>query len=68
MLPTRDPPQNKGPTLTESGGLKKLFQANKKEKISWGTNTHSRQNRFQNKGHSKRHRRTFQNNQGKNPS
>ena len=33
MLPTRDPPQNKRPTQTESEGLgKKVFQANGQEK------------------------------------
>ena len=31
MLPTRDPPQNKRPTQTESEGLEKIFQANGQE-------------------------------------
>ena len=38
MLPTRDPPQNKRPTETESDwnkGWKKLFQANGQEKKIW---------------------------------
>ena len=35
MLPTRDPPQNKRPTQTESKGLKiKVFQSNGQEKIT----------------------------------
>ena len=32
MLPTRDPPQNKRPTQTESEGLENMFQANGQEK------------------------------------
>ena len=32
MLPTRDPPQNKRPTQTESERLEKIFQANSLEK------------------------------------
>ena len=32
MLPTRDPPQNKGPILTESEGLKNIFHANGDQK------------------------------------
>ena len=28
MLPTREPPQDKRPTQTESEGLEKIFQAN----------------------------------------
>ena len=31
MLPTRDPPQKKRPTQTESEGLEKIFQANGQE-------------------------------------
>ena len=31
MLPSRDPPQNKRPTQTESEGLKKILQANGQE-------------------------------------
>ena len=34
---------------------------------SWGSNTHIRQNRLQNKGNKKRHWRTLHNTQGKNP-
>ena len=32
MLPTRDPPQNKGHIQTESEGLKKIFYANGDQK------------------------------------
>ena len=32
MLPTRDPPQNKRPTQTESEGLEQIIQANGQEK------------------------------------
>ena len=50
-------------------GWKQIFQAKGQEKKkSWGSNTYIRQNRFQNKGHKKRHRRTLHNTQGKNPS
>ena len=31
VLPTRDPPQNKTPTQTESEGLEKIFQARRQE-------------------------------------
>ena len=32
MLPTRDSPQNRRPTQTESEGWKKIFQANGQDK------------------------------------
>ena len=32
MLPTRDPPQQRRPTQTESKGLEKVFQAKGQEK------------------------------------
>ena len=32
MLPTRDSPENKSPTQTESEGLEKIFQVNGQEK------------------------------------
>ena len=32
MLPTRDPPQNKGHIQTESEGLEKIFHANRDQK------------------------------------
>ena len=38
---------------------KKIFQSNGQETKSQGSNTHIRQNRLQNKGHKKRHRRTL---------
>ena len=37
-------------------------------KISWGSNTHIRQNRLQKKSHKERPRRSLHNTQGKNPS
>ena len=67
MLPTRDPPQNKRPTQTESKGLKKNIPSKWTGKKSQGNNTHIRQNRFQNKDHKKRHRRTLHNTKRKNP-
>ena len=48
-------------------GWKQIFQANRQEKKSWGSNTHIRQNRLQ-KSHKKRHRKSLHNTQGKNPS
>ena len=32
MLPTRDPPQNKGHIQTESKGLKKIYHTNRDQK------------------------------------
>ena len=49
-------------------GWKKIFQANGQKKKRWGSNSHNRQNRIQNKGQKKRPRRTLHNTQGKNPS
>ena len=46
MLPTRDPPQNKRPTQTESEGLETNFPSKWTRKKSWGSNTHIRQNRL----------------------
>ena len=41
MVPTRDPPQNKRPTQTESEGWKQIFQANGQEKKKrQGSNTY----------------------------
>ena len=54
MLPTRNPPQNKRPTQTESEGLETNFPSKWTGKISWGSNTYVRQNRLENKGHKKR--------------
>ena len=68
MLPTRDPPQNKRPTQTESEGWKQIFQANGQEEKSWCSNTYIRQNRLQKRAIKKRPRRSLHNSQGKNPS
>ena len=46
MLPTRDPPQDKRPTQTESEGLETNFPSKQTGKKSWGSNTHIRQNRL----------------------
>ena len=67
MLPTRDPPQDRRPTQTESEGLETHFPSKWTGKKSRGSNTHIRQNRLQNKGH-RRHSRTLHHTQGKNPS
>ena len=68
MLPTRDPPQDKRPTQTESEGLETNFPSKQTGKKSRGSNTHIRQNRLQKKGHKERPRRSHHNSQGKNPS
>ena len=47
---------------------KQLFQANRQENKSWGSNTHNKQNRLQKKGHKERPRRSLHNIQRKNPS
>ena len=52
MLPTRDPPQNKRPTQTDSEGLENNIISKQKEK-NQGSNTYIRQNRVQHKGHRK---------------
>ena len=49
MLPTRDPPQAKRPAETESEGLETNFPRKWREKTTWGTNIHFRQNRLQRK-------------------
>ena len=51
MLPTRDPPQNKRLTQTESEGLEKNIPSKWTGKKSWSSNTYIRQNRLPNKGH-----------------
>ena len=66
MLPTRDPHQNKRSTQTESEWLEKNILSKWTGEKSEGNNI--RQNRFQNKGHKKRPRRTLHNTQGKNTS
>ena len=55
MLPTRDPPQDKRPTQTESEGLETSTPSKwTGKKKSWDNNTHIRQNRLQKKGHKER--------------
>ena len=67
MLPTRDSPQDKRPTQTESEGLETNFPSKWIGKKRSGSNTHIRQNRLQKKGHKERPRRSLHNIQGKNP-
>ena len=55
IMSTRDPPQNKGPTQTESEGLEENFPRKWTGNKNWGCNTYMRQNGFQNKGHKNRH-------------
>ena len=66
-LPTRDPPQDKRPTQTESEGLETTFPSKRIGKKSWGSNTHIRQHRLPKKGHKERPRRSLHNTQRKNP-
>ena len=47
MLPTRDPPQDKTPTQTESEGLETNFPSKWTGKKSRGSNIYIRQNRPQ---------------------
>ena len=47
MLPTRDPSQDKRPTQTEIEGLETHFPSKWTGKKSWGSNTHIRQIRLQ---------------------
>ena len=47
MLPTKDPPQDKRRTHTESEGLETNFPSKRTGKKSRGSNTHIRQNRLQ---------------------
>ena len=68
MLPTRDQPQNKRPTQTESEELETNISSKRIGKKSWGTNNHIGQNTLQKKDHKNRFRRTLHNSQGKNPS
>ena len=67
MLPTRDPSQDKRPTLTETEGLETNFPSKWTGKKSKGSNSHIRQNRHQKKGHKERPRRSLHNTQRKNP-
>ena len=50
MLPTRDPPQDKRPTQTESKGLETNFPSKWTGEKSWGSNIHIRQIILQKKG------------------
>ena len=67
MLPTRNPPQDKRLTQTESEGLNTNFPSKRTGKKSRGSNTHIRQNRLPKKGHKERPRRSLHNSQRKNP-
>ena len=49
MLPTRDPPQDKRPTQTESEGLETNFPSKRTGKKSQGIYNQIKQNRFQKK-------------------
>ena len=66
MLPTRDPPETRDLNRLKVKGYKKKYSKQTRKK-GQGSNTYMRKNRLQNKGHKKRHRRTFHNTQGKNP-
>ena len=48
-------------------GWKQIFQANRQETKSKGSNTHIRQNRLPKKGHKERRRRSLHKTQRKNP-
>ena len=59
MLPTRDPPQDKRLTQTESEGLETNFPSKWTGKKRRGSNTNIRQNRLQMQGHKERPRGYF---------
>ena len=67
MLLTREPPQDKRPTQTESEGLETNFPSKHTGKKGRCINTHIRQNRLQKKDHKERPRRSLHNTQRKNP-
>ena len=67
MLPTRDPPQDRRPTQTESEGLETNIPSKWTGEKSRGSNTHIRQNRLQKKGHKERPGWSLHNTQRKNP-
>ena len=67
MLPTRDPPQNKRPTQNGSEELETDMSSKWTGKKA-GIAMFMSHNRLQTKGHKKKHRRTLNNTQGKNPS
>ena len=58
----------KRPTQIESKVLEENIPSKWAGEKSWCSNTYIRQERLQNKGHKKRHRRTLHNTQGKNTS
>ena len=64
---TRDPPQDRRPTQTESEGLETNIPSQGTGKKSRGSNTHIRQNRLPKKGRKERPRRSLPNTQRKNP-
>ena len=68
MLPTKDLSQDKRPTQIESKVLEENIPSKWAGEKSWCSNTYIRQERLQNKGHKKRHRRTLHNTKGKNTS
>ena len=67
MLLTRQPPQDRRTTQTESEGLETNFSSKWTGRKSRGSNNHTRQNRLQKKGHKERPRRSLHNTQRKNP-
>ena len=67
FVPTRDPPQDKRPTQTESEGLETNFPSKWTGIKSKGSNTHIRQNRLQERGQKERLRKSLLNTQVKNP-
>ena len=69
MLPTRDPPQNKKPTQTESEGLETNIPSKWRQEKEAGVAIFiSDKTDFKKKGHKERPRRLIHNTQGKNPS
>ena len=69
MLPTKDPPQNKRPTQTESEWQGKKYSKKKDRKKKPGQQyLYQSKEKNQNKGHKKIQRRTLNNTQGWNPS
>ena len=67
LLPTKNPPQARRPTQTESEGLETNFPSKWTGKKIRGSNTHIKQNRLPKKGHKQRPRRSLHNTQRKNP-
>ena len=67
MLPTRDPPQDKRLTQTESERLESILPSKWTRKKSRGSNTDMRKTRLQKKGHQERPRSSLHNTQRKNP-